>query len=94
MSNSREMKMNQLNECVKIWEVTLAEAAKEFVFMFYEAAGFYPEQLVKELAELIDVDRSHISAIELGKVGVSLDVVFRLCEVLEITPKQLFDFRD
>ena len=47
-----------------------------------------------QLAELIDVDRSHISAIELGKVGVSLDVVFRLCEVLEITPKQLFDFRD
>ena len=46
MSNSREMKMNQLTECVKIWEVTLAEAAKEFVFMFYEAAGL---QLEKKL---------------------------------------------
>ena len=45
------------------------------------------------LAELVDIDRSHISAIELGNVGVSLDVVFRLCEVLEITPKELFDFR-
>ena len=44
------------------------------------------------LAELVDIDRSHISAIELGNVGVSLDVVFRLCEVLEITPKELFDF--
>lgn len=46
-----------------------------------------------QLAELVDIDRSHISAIELGSVGVSLDVIFRLCEVLEITPKELFDFR-
>lgn len=47
-----------------------------------------------QLAELVDIDRSHISAIELGNVGASLDVVFRLCEVLDITPKELFDFRD
>ncbi|MBR0457353.1 MAG: helix-turn-helix transcriptional regulator [Firmicutes bacterium] len=46
-----------------------------------------------QLAELVDVDRSHISALELGKVGISLDVIFKLCEVLEITPKELFDFR-
>ena len=47
-----------------------------------------------QLAEMVDIDRSHISAIELGNVGVSMDVIFRLCEVLEITPKELFDFRD
>lgn len=47
-----------------------------------------------QLAELIDVDRSHISAIELGNVGVSFDVIFKLCEVLEIKPKDLFDFRE
>ena len=47
-----------------------------------------------QLAELVDIDRSHISAIELGNVGVSFDVIFKLCEVLEITPKELFDFRD
>lgn len=46
-----------------------------------------------QLAEAVDIDRSHISAIELGNVGVSLDVIFRLCEVLEISPKDLFDFR-
>ena len=46
-----------------------------------------------QLAELVNVDRSHISAIELGKVGVSFDVIFKLCEVLCITPKELFDFR-
>ena len=47
-----------------------------------------------QLAELLDIDRSHMSAIELATVGVSLDVIFNLCEVLEITPKELFDFRD
>lgn len=47
-----------------------------------------------ELAEYAGIDRSHISAIELGKVGVSFDVLFKLCDVLEITPKELFDFRD
>lgn len=47
-----------------------------------------------DLAELADVDRSHISAIELGKVGVSFDLIFKLCEVLETKPKDLFDFRD
>ena len=47
-----------------------------------------------QLAELVEIDRSHVSAIELGNVGVSFDVIFKLCEVLEITPKELFDFRD
>lgn len=47
-----------------------------------------------QLAEQINVDRSHISAIELGNVGVSFDVIFKLCEVLEIKPRDLFDFRD
>ena len=47
-----------------------------------------------QLAELVDVDRSHISAIKLGKVGVSFDVIFKLCEVLNVRPKDLFDFRD
>ena len=47
-----------------------------------------------QLAELVDVDRSHVSAIELGNVGVSFDVIFKLCDVLEISPKELFDFRD
>ena len=53
------------------------------------------EQLTQlQLAELVDIDRSHISAIELGNVGVSMDVIFKLCEVLHVTPKELFDFRE
>lgn len=47
-----------------------------------------------QLAELLDIDRSHISAIELATVGVSLDVIFKICDVLCILPKDLFDFRD
>ena len=47
-----------------------------------------------QLAELVNIDRSHISAIELGNVGVSMDVIFKMAEVLEISPKDLFDFRD
>ena len=47
-----------------------------------------------KLAELVEIDRSHISAIELGNVGVSMDVIFKMCEVLHITPKELFDFRE
>ena len=47
-----------------------------------------------QLAELVGIDRSHISAIELGNVGVSFDVIVKLCEVLGVSPKELFDFRD
>lgn len=47
-----------------------------------------------QLAELLDIDRSHISSIELGNVGVSMDLIFKMCEVFGIKPKELFDFRD
>ena len=47
-----------------------------------------------QLAESVDIDRSHMSAIELANVGVSLDVVFKICEVLNVTEKELFDFRE
>jgi len=46
------------------------------------------------LAEKVGITRTHVSAIELGNVGVSFDVIFKICEVLEITPRQLFDFRE
>ena len=47
-----------------------------------------------QLAELLDIERSHISAIELGNVGVSMDLIFKMCGVFGIKPKELFDFRD
>ena len=47
-----------------------------------------------QLAELADIHRTYISAIELGKVGVSFDVLFRLSDALEVPTKLLFEFRE
>lgn len=46
-----------------------------------------------EFAEIINVDRSHLSGMEIGKNSPSLDLIFKICEVLNITEKELFDFR-
>ncbi len=45
------------------------------------------------LAEALDIDRSHISGIELGTNAPSLDLIFKICDKLDITEKELFDFR-
>lgn len=47
-----------------------------------------------QLAELVDIHRTYVSAIELGKVGVSFDVLFKLAQVLEVTPSKLFENRE
>jgi transcriptional regulator with XRE-family HTH domain len=46
-----------------------------------------------QLAEKIDISRTHMSRIEIADCAVSLDVVFAICDALEISPGQLFDFR-
>ena len=47
-----------------------------------------------QLAEKINISRTHMSRIETADCAVSLDVVFNICNVLEIKPHKLFDFRD
>ena len=47
-----------------------------------------------DLAEKINISRTHMSRIETADCAVSLDVVFDICDVLEIKPIRLFDFRD
>lgn len=47
-----------------------------------------------EMAEKLNISRTHMSRIETAECAVSLDVVFLICDVLEISPKDLFDFRD
>lgn len=59
------------------------------IAFYRKKAGYTQMQLV----ELLCIDRSHMSAVELGNVGISLDVVFRLCRVLCVSPSLLFDFR-
>lgn len=46
-----------------------------------------------QLAELIDISRTHMSRIETADCAVSLDVVFEICDALEVKPSKLFDFR-
>jgi len=47
-----------------------------------------------QLAELLDIDRSHMGNIELANSGVSLDVLFRMSDLLEVPIYKFFEFRD
>ena len=47
-----------------------------------------------ELAEKANISRTHMSRIETADCAVSLDVVFDICDALELKPSQLFDFRE
>ncbi len=46
-----------------------------------------------QLAEMVDISRTHMSRIETADCAVSLDVVFAICDVLNVPPDKLFDFR-
>ena len=46
-----------------------------------------------QLAELLNISRTHMSRIETADCAVSLDVVFCICDVLCVSPSKLFDFR-
>ena len=46
-----------------------------------------------QLAELVNISRTHMSRIETADCAVSLDVVFDICDVLQINPAKIFDFR-
>lgn len=48
----------------------------------------------EKLAEALNLDRTTISKIELATSGVSLDVIFEMCDLFSIPPSKLFDFRD
>jgi len=48
----------------------------------------------EQLAERLDISRTHMSRIETaGDSAVSLDVVFSICDELNVEPSKLFDFR-
>ncbi|MBR4051026.1 MAG: helix-turn-helix transcriptional regulator [Clostridia bacterium] len=48
----------------------------------------------EKLAELVDIDQTHMSKIERATIGVSLDLLFRIAEALEIEAYKLLIFRD
>ena len=47
-----------------------------------------------KLAEMVNISRTHMSRIETADCAVSLDVVFDICDALDVAPTKLFDFRD
>ena len=47
-----------------------------------------------QLAEMVNVSRTHMSRIENADCAVSLDVIFDICDALCVKPTKLFDFRD
>ncbi len=47
-----------------------------------------------QLAELVNIHRTYVSSIELGKVSVSFDILFRLAQALEVPVSKLFEFRE
>ena len=47
-----------------------------------------------QLAEMVDIHRTYVSSLELGKVSVSFDVLFKLAEILDVPVSKLFEIRD
>lgn len=47
-----------------------------------------------KLADILDVSREHIAKIETSKRGMSLSLIFRLCNALEIPESLIFDFEE
>lgn len=47
----------------------------------------------EQLAELVNISRTHMSRIETADCAVSLDVIFDICEVLSVPPEKLFAFK-
>ncbi len=43
-----------------------------------------------ELAEKVNISRTHMSRIETAECAVSLDVVFRISDALSVPPEKLF----
>ena len=44
------------------------------------------------LAELLDISREHLAKIETAKRTISLGLLFQICDILEKSEKDLFDF--
>jgi len=47
-----------------------------------------------KLSELLDIENTHLQKIETAKAGVSLDVIFRLSDLLSVPVYKFFEFRD
>ena len=46
-----------------------------------------------QFAELLDISRKHLAKIETAKRGISINLLFKMSEVLSISEKELFNFK-
>jgi len=46
-----------------------------------------------QLAEMVDISRTHMSRVENNDCAVSLDVIFNIAKALDIPVFKLFEFR-
>lgn len=69
---------------------------EKFRFLGLNIAYYRKEKGLSQsqLAELVNISRTHMSRIETADCAVSLDVVFDICDVLDVKPSKMFDFRD
>lgn len=44
-----------------------------------------------QLAEMINISRTHVSRIETAECAPSLEVIFDICNVLDVSPSKLFE---
>ena len=52
-------------------------------------AGYSQNKLV----EIIDISREHLAKVETGKRRVSLSLLFKITDALNVSEKALFDFK-
>ncbi len=57
---------------------------------FYRRLKNYTQDM---LAEKVDIDQTHLSKIERAAVGVSLDLLFKISDVLEVEIYKFFVFK-
>ena len=48
----------------------------------------------QQIANMLDIEPPNISRIENGKIGLSLDKIIAIAEVIDVPLRLLFDFRD
>ena len=45
-----------------------------------------------QLSEKLDISREHLAKIETAKRWISMSLIYKICEILEVDEKDLFDF--
>ncbi len=55
----------------------------------YRKAKFLSQNV---LADKLNISREHLAKIETAKRGISISLIFKICDVLEISERALFYF--